>query len=114
MQNLYFYINAGELSHQYPILSFIGIFIGIILLVWSIARYKFSSTLNSVAVSNVWFGFTLSVSTLVASWGLWLVAQFLDESAYKDIGYFAAFSSILLLLILIIIFAMRFRSRETT
>ena len=112
VQNLYFYINAGEFSHQYSISTFIGVFIGIILLVWSITRYRFSSTLNSVSVSNMWVAFTLFVSTLVASWGLWLVANFLDASPYHEIGYFAAISTILLLLILIIIFSVRYRSRE--
>jgi hypothetical protein len=88
-------------------------FIGIILLIWSIARVKFSNALNSVAVSNMWLGFTLFISTLVASWGLWLVAQFLIVSPYKKIGYFTGLASSLLLLIIIIIFSIRVKSHET-
>jgi hypothetical protein len=56
--------------------------------------------------------FTLFVSALVASWGLWLVAQFRDASPYKEIGNFTTFSSLLLLAILIVIFSIRFRARD--
>lgn len=105
IQNIYHYINGGGL--EYPLWSLITIFVGIIFFVWSITRYNFSYTLNSMVVSNLWLSLTLFISTLIASWMLWLVAQFLDKSLFKAVGTFTAVFSIFLALVVIIIFSIR-------
>lgn len=101
VENVFDYINKGNLYLGNSIKIILLIFVETILLIWLTHRYKFIEVVNSVSASNIWVLFYSFVSVLISSWLLWMVSQFVNILPFKSVGNFTIFgTSILLLFIL--------------
>ena len=103
--DIFQYIQTGEFANTFAFsVNVLTIFIEIIILIWLLTEYRFLQTLDSVAVTNIWFIFTLAVSMLISSWFLWVLSQFISELAFWQIGDFTKYGSIILVLFIIVLF----------
>lgn len=102
IKNIWEYTHTGFFG---PIIfNILLIYVGLIIFIWGIASYRFTEIFNCMILSNTSFILILSITTLISSWILWGISQFIERLPFKEVGHFTKYGSIIILLSLIIIF----------